>query len=265
MSLRDRAATALHGGQIRAAARGARLAAERARLQVWARRVDARLRRAGGRLVLDAPRGAHFHELPHVEVHPRGGDAGVLTLRLHEHAHLGRDLVLEVWAGADNLVELGEGTAFRAGTRLQLRGGVIALGDFTVFRDHCVLDVMGRGEIRIGERAQFGSRVALHAVERIELGDLVAIGESTSVFDSDHSHDGSDVPVYDQPLAVTPIVVERNTFVGAGSMILRGVRLGPNALVASASVVRGGDYPGGHLYAGNPLRQIRPLGAPRPR
>src|ERR687893_1177516 len=99
-------------GRLRSTARRLRLGAERARFELWARRLNARLRRAGGRLVLEAPHGAHFYELPHVEVHPYGGSTGTLTIRLGHHAHLGRGLILEVWAQTENLLERGDQAAF---------------------------------------------------------------------------------------------------------------------------------------------------------
>ncbi|HEX8157664.1 MAG TPA: acyltransferase [Solirubrobacteraceae bacterium] len=246
--------------RIRANARTLRLGAERARFDLWARRLDARLRRAGGRLVVEAPFGAHFYELPLVEVHPYGGQAGTLTIRLGRHAHLGRGLILEIWAQSENVLELGDQAAFRAGERLQLRGGAIRLGRDATIRDYGLLDVMRGGEIVLGEHVQFGSQVALHAVARVQCGDHVTVGERTSMFDSDHRHDGSAVPVVDQPVAVSPVTIGANTFIGTNSLVLRGASIGPNCIVAGASVVRAGEYPAGFLYAGAPLRAIRPLG-----
>ncbi len=248
--------------RVRSAARAARLGAERARFALWAKRLDAALRRAGGRLVLDAPHGAHFYDLPSLEIHPYGGsESGTLTLRIGEHAMLGRGLILEVWAGAENTIELGDRATFRAGVRVQMRGGAVRLGDDARIRDYSLLEASG-GEIVLGDSVQFGAQVCLHATERITLGEHVTVGERTSMFDSDHRHDGSDAPVVDQPVRVTPIEIGANTFIGANSLVLRGATTGPNCMFAGASVVRGGTYEGGFLYAGSPPQAVRPL-APR--
>lgn len=251
----------MSGGRARSAAHAARLGAERARFAVWTRRLDAALRRAGGRLVLDAPHGAHFYELPRIEIHPYGGRAGALTLRLGRHVRLGRELILDVWAAADNALELGDVATFRAGTRVQLHGGCVSIGARTTIRDHCFLDASRGGAIVIGSDVEIGGQVAIHAVERVRLGDRAAAGERVSLFDSDHRHDGSDVKSPDQPLAVTPVEIGPNTFVGAGTIVLRGATIGANAMVAAGSLVRAGEYAGGFLYAGSPLRAVRPLGA----
>jgi acetyltransferase-like isoleucine patch superfamily enzyme len=244
---------------VRSLARTLRLGTERARLQLWARRLDARLRRAGGRLVFEAPHGAHFYELPRVEVYPYGDAPGTLTIRLGRHTHLGRGLILEIWAQTENVLELGDQAAFRAGERLQLRGGTVRLGRDVTIRDYGLLDVMRGGEILLGDHVQFGSQVALHAARLVRCGDHVAVGERTSMFDSDHRHDGSQAPVVDQPVAVTPVTIGANTFIGTNSLVLRGASVGPNCIVAGASVVRAGEYPAGFLYAGAPMRAIRPL------
>ena len=125
-----------------------------------------------------------------------------------------------------------------------MRGGAVRLGDDARIRDSTSLLEASGGEIVLGDSVQFGAQVCLHATERIALGDHVTVGERTSMFDSDHRHDGSDAPVVDQPVAVTPIEIGSNTFIGANSLVLRGARSAPNCMFAGASVVRGGDYPG---------------------
>jgi acetyltransferase-like isoleucine patch superfamily enzyme len=250
-------------GRVRSTARAVRLSAERARFELWARRLDAALRRAGGRLVLDAPHGAHFYELPRLEIHPYGPGNGTLTLHLGRDVMLGRGLILEVWAATDNVVELGDRATIRAGVRVQMRGGAVRLGDDAWIRDHSLLEASG-GEIVLGRGVQFGAGVCLHATERVALGDHVTVGEHTSMFDSDHRHDGSDAPVVDQPVAVTPIEIGTNSFIGANSVVLRGAQIEPNCMFAAASVVRGGEYPGAFLYAGSPAQSVRPLDGARP-
>jgi acetyltransferase-like isoleucine patch superfamily enzyme len=247
-------------GRARSAARAARLHIERARFVLWARRLDAALSRAGGRLVVEAPHGAHFYELPCIEVHPYGERPGTLTLRFGRHVRLGRGLILDVWAATDNVLALGDGATFRAGTRVQLHGGTVSIGSHTTIRDYCFLDASKGGKILIGSDVEIGQQVAVHAVARVELGDRVAAGERVSIFDSDHRHDGSDVKAPDQAIAVTPVVVGANTFLGASSLLLRGVTMGPNGMLAAGSLMRAGEYPGGYLYAGSPPRAVRPLG-----
>lgn len=58
---------------------------------------------------------------------------------------------------------------------------------------------------------------------------------------------------------VAGVVLEDGAFIGAGSILLPGVRIGRGAYVAAGSVVTTA-VPAGTLVAGNPARVIRKLG-----
>lgn len=242
---------------MRDTARTARLVLERARFEAWARRLDWALRRAGGRLELDAPHGAHFHALPVLEIEP--GTAGVLTLRIGRDVKLGRLLTLHVFAGERSTVELGDRTTFQTACRLILRGGCLSLAEDVFVRDLTQLKVTG-GELLMGPRVQVGRDCNLDCSQRIELGRQVGLAERTSVVDSDHAHDGSDVFFMDQPLRSGPIAIGANTFVAANGVVLRGTTVGANAVVGAGAVVRAGELQAGWLHAGVPARPVRPLG-----
>jgi acetyltransferase-like isoleucine patch superfamily enzyme len=55
-----------------------------------------------------------------------------------------------------------------------------------------------------------------------------------------------------------PIVIERNVWIAAGAIIIGGVTVGENAVVAAGSVVTK-DVPPNTLVAGNPARVIRSI------
>jgi maltose O-acetyltransferase len=55
-----------------------------------------------------------------------------------------------------------------------------------------------------------------------------------------------------------PINLGQNVWVGGKSIILPGVTVGDNAVIAAGSIVRG-DVPANVLVAGNPARQIKSL------
>jgi len=172
---------------------------------------------------------------------------------------LGRLLTLEVHAGARNLLELGDRAAFQTGCRVQLHGGRIALASHVQARDFVQLKCRSGGELTVGERTVLGRDTALHATERVDVGEHVGLGERSSLIDSDHTHDGTDEPFLDRPLKTAPIVIGRNCAVSANCVFLRGARMGPNAVLGTASVVRAGELPGGWLHAGTPARAVRAL------
>ncbi|MBA3326740.1 MAG: acyltransferase, partial [Solirubrobacterales bacterium] len=207
---------------------------------------------------LDAPHGARWGTLPALEVDPRAGRGGTLTLRFGRDVQLGRDTVLDVRTGRDNAVSLADGVLLQAGTRFALYGGTIHIGEHSFVRDHVQLKVSG-GEIDLGPRVQLGREVNLDAARSIVLGEHAGLAERTSILDSDHGHDGSDAFFMDQALKVGPVRIGRNVFIAANVVVLRGARVGDNSVVGAGALLRGEDYEGGWLYAGTPARAIRRL------
>jgi acetyltransferase-like isoleucine patch superfamily enzyme len=242
---------------IRPAARAARGRVRRGRFAAWAARLRVELARNGGRLELDAPHGARFDDPPLIKATHHGGDGGTLTLRIGRDVDLGRHTILQVWAGGDSTLEIGDGTVFGQGVRVQLRNGAVRLGPSVQVRDVVVLK--SDGELRAGEWVVFGHAAVISATQEVALGDFVGLGERVSVIDSDHGADGSDTFYLRQPLRVTPVHVARNVLVGANAVILRGARIGPNAVIGAGSVVTAGEHPGGQLIAGAPARALRAL------
>ena len=244
---------------IRGAARAARGRARRARFAAWAARLRVELARNGGRLILDAPYGAAFDDPPLIKASHHGPHpgAGTLTLSLGRDVDLGRHTVLEVWGGGRSTLEIGDGAELGQGARLTLRDGVIRVGSHVQIRDGVVLK--SDGELRIGEWVRLGYGAVVAATQEITIDDFAGTGERASIVDSDHGADGSDAHWMHQPLRVTPVRIGRNVLLGANAVVLRGTRLGPNAVVAAGAVVHGGDLDGGWLYGGVPARALKRL------
>ena len=96
-----------------------------------------------------------------------------------------------------------------------------------------------RGNITIGDRASFAPRVTLVT--------------------SSHPNESRIRPF--APVKQGPIVIEADAWLGAGVVVLPGVRIGRGAVVGSNSVVTR-DVPPLHVVAGQPARTIRVLEPP---
>lgn len=111
--------------------------------------------------------------------------------------------------------------------------------------------------ISIGDRVGI-SNSAIHAATTIVIGDDVLIGGDCKIYDTDfHS------VLYSQRLENTGVkkagvVIGNGVFIGAGCYILKGVRIGENAVIAAASVVTK-NVPKGELWGGNPAKFIRKI------
>lgn len=94
--------------------------------------------------------------------------------------------------------------------------------------------------------------------ERLEIGADVWLTAGCIVLT--HSYRSNlQSRLYGVEETVGSVVIEDGAFVGAGSILLPGVRIGRAAYVAAGSVVAA-DVPPGVLVAGNPARVIKSLG-----
>jgi acetyltransferase-like isoleucine patch superfamily enzyme len=57
-----------------------------------------------------------------------------------------------------------------------------------------------------------------------------------------------------------PVVIRDGAFIGAHTIVLKGVTIGERSVVGAGSVVTK-DIPDGEIWAGNPARFIRKLDA----
>lgn len=229
----------------------------RIKFAIWVGRMRAQLARQGVALELDAPEGARLDGFPALRHFAEGDGPGALRLRLGSDVRLGRGMTIEVFTGADNSLEIGDVGRVLDGVRIALRGGSVRFGPKCLVRDG--VWIKSAGEFVAGEGVTLSSYTAIHCTGRIELEDLVGLGERVSVIDSDHTFDGTDKHYMRKPLTVSPVRIGRNSMVAFGAVVLRGVTMGPNSVVAANSVVRKGDYPRAAVIAGNPARVIKEL------
>ena len=222
----------------------------------WTLVARARLRRLGGRLVIEARGMPRLRGPLRLETGPR---PGTITLRVGRNVTIGRECILDLADSVDGTVELGEGTVLQSRVRLQPWGGAIRVGAGAQIRDGC--ELKSRGELRLGERAICGRNATLHCHEAITLGDDVGLAERVTITDSDHAVDGSDTWFMEQPVSADAVALGRNVFCATSAVVLRGTRIGANSVVAAGAVVTGGEHPSGWLIGGIPAQPLKPLTA----
>jgi acetyltransferase-like isoleucine patch superfamily enzyme len=243
---------------LRSLARAARASWRRLRFRLWALRLQARLRRAGGRLELHAPHGADFDSPPRLRTPAVGEGSGTLVLRIGRDVSLGHEVVLEVWARGSNELVLGDGARIGDGVRLTLRSGRLRLGARIDVRAYAVLKT--EGDLSVGDDAMVGHFGVIHCAERVEIGDRTTLAERTTIADSEHTPDPHHT--YNAPVRRAPVTLGTNVFAGAGVVITSGSHVGADAVLAAGAVLAGGDYPAGWVIAGVPARPLNPAESP---
>lgn len=95
--------------------------------------------------------------------------------------------------------------------------------------------------------------------ENLVIGDRVSIAPRVTLVTSSHPNDSRIRPV--APVVRAPIIIEEDVWLGAGVVVLPGVRIGRGAVVGAMSVVTR-DVPPLNVVAGQPARTVRVLTPP---
>ncbi len=109
--------------------------------------------------------------------------------------------------------------------------------------------------IRVGRNVFINQGCTLNDIGGIEIGDDVLIGPRVSLITSGHPLDPDQRR---RQIVAAPIVIQRNVWLAAGAMVLQGVTVGEDSVVAAGAVVTR-DVPSGTLVAGVPARVVRPI------
>lgn len=110
----------------------------------------------------------------------------------------------------------------------------------------------------IGDRCVIGMRSGIVAHESIEIGDDVWFGQDVYVTDANHGYQDPDTPIGDQLGGHSPVRIGSGSWLGHGTVVLAGTRIGRNVVVAAGSVVRG-EIPDHSVIGGVPAKVIRRL------
>lgn len=127
---------------------------------------------------------------------------------------------------------------------------------------------MGSGEILlqarglessiiIGENVFISNNVSMIALTSITIGDSCRIGDMVSIMDADF-HEISPMTRNHSSGSTLPVFIGRNVWLGSRCMILKGVTIGNDAVVAAGSIVTR-DIPASCIAAGVPAKIIRPI------
>jgi acetyltransferase-like isoleucine patch superfamily enzyme len=144
------------------------------------------------------------------------------------------------------------------GPRLQIqisRRGRVSFGRF-VWVGHGSKIRCHEGEVSIGAKTVIGQECTISAYRRVRIGEQCVIADRAMFIDFDHAVVDVERPVRQQGIYTREVEVGSNVWIGYGACILRGVRVGDNAIVGANAVVTR-DVPANAVVAGVPARVLR--------
>jgi len=121
-----------------------------------------------------------------------------------------------------------------------------------------LLQARGRAStILIGPGTATSNNVSIISTESIEIGRECRIGDMTLIMDCDF-HEVNPLTRNDSSGQSAPVVLADRVWIGSRAIVLKGVTIGENSVIAAGSVVTR-SIPANSLAAGVPARVIREL------
>jgi acetyltransferase-like isoleucine patch superfamily enzyme len=155
----------------------------------------------------------------------------------------------------DGPVFFGRGLELEVSRRGRVRfGRFVWIGDRTKIRCH-------EGEVEIGHKTVIGQECTISAYQRVTIGEQCVIADRAMFIDFDHGVVEVERPIRLQGIYKRDVEIGSNVWIGYGACILRGVRVGDNAVVGTNAVVTK-DVPANAVVGGVPARVLRMRDAP---
>jgi acetyltransferase-like isoleucine patch superfamily enzyme len=136
-------------------------------------------------------------------------------------------------------------------------GGRVRIGDGTAIYRDAILETAEGALLELGERVSIHPRCQINAyLGDIRIGDEAMLAPACALYSYDHGV-APGIPIKRQPLTSKgPIVIGRGAWLGYGTIVLGGVRVGDGAVIGAGSVVTH-DIPDNAIANGVPARVRR--------
>ncbi len=160
-------------------------------------------------------------------------------------------------------VRLARGVYLDEGVYLHACPKGIDIGEQTYIMHHAELHVynfrdLPHAGIRIGKNCLISEFNVLRGQGGITLGDNVYTAPLVQMLAVNHVYHDRTRPIIQQGITAQGIVVEDDCWIGAGAIILDGVRVGRGAVVAAGAVVTQ-DVPPHTVVGGIPARTLKTI------
>lgn len=158
--------------------------------------------------------------------------------------------------------------------------------NFSLFLDicrmiayYCVNHTVGRRQARIGKSSKIHDTVILRQANNIEIGEgclinhnnvlqagkvdgkikignYVHTGANVMIIAFNHAFDTREIPTIQQDYYDADVVIGDDVWIGGGSIILPGVRIGKGAIIAAGAIVNS-DIPEYAIVGGVPAKKLK--------
>lgn len=123
----------------------------------------------------------------------------------------------------------------------------------------CTVAVLKNAGLEIGDYSGF-SGVSIYCAAGITIGHHVNCGGNVCIWDTDfHPLDYAERRIHNvDKITSSPIRIGDDVFIGANSIVLKGVTIGDRSIIGAGSVVTK-NIPPDEIWGGNPIKFIRKI------
>ena len=136
-------------------------------------------------------------------------------------------------------IQIGKLARIFGGVSLRVsRQATLQIGKNFKIDSGALVSVLSDGKLLIGDNVAIGRSNMLVCHSNIQIGDGTIFAPNVMVYDHDHVFDKEN-GVRKTEYKKAPVIIGKNCWIGANTVILRGTELGDNCVVGAGCVLKG--------------------------
>ncbi len=148
----------------------------------------------------------------------------------------------------------GKHSLIRSRTRMDiLPFNKFSIGNNSTIEDFTTVN-NGVGDVYIGDRTRIGLGCTI--IGPVTIGNDIMLAQNIVLSGLNHSYEDLSLPISTQGITTSLIEVDDETWIGANSVIVAGVKIGKHCVIAGGSVVTK-NVPDYSIVGGNPARILK--------
>lgn len=144
---------------------------------------------------------------------------------------------------------------FEKRARINLKKGAVTIGRGFTMKPNAYIAVVNGGKVTIEDSVFMNRNSIIVCHNSITIGEQCKIAPNVAIYDHDHKFGiGGVKPGFN----TAPVVIEKNCWIGAGAIILRGTHIGEGCVIGAGCIVKG-EIPPHSLVTSDRSLSVTPI------